>query len=122
MVESCRVGVEMPFPDDGGLIFVTNQFWKCLLASVEGTAVISKSVGETMFSREKAGTRRRTDGVGDKTIVETYAFVGDAIEIGSADESGVVCAYRLIRMIVRHYEKYIHRFLFAHARRNEWQR
>ena len=106
----------MPFPDDGSLVFVTNKFWKSLLATIEGTAVVSKSVGVTMFSCEKTSTRRRTDGVGDKTIVETYAFVGDAVEIGSADESGVVSAYRLIRMIVRHYEKDIHRFFFAYAR------
>ena len=115
MVESCRVGVEMPFAYDGSLVFVLNEFRESLLTSVEDAAVVGEAVGVTMFSGEQTCTRGSADGVGDKTVVEAYAFVGDAVNIRSAYERSVVCADSLIRMVIRHDEKYVHRFLLAYA-------
>jgi hypothetical protein len=69
----------VPFAYDGGLVFVLNEFRKSLLTSVEDAAFICESVGVTMFSGKQTCTRGRADGVGDKTIVEAYAFVGDAV-------------------------------------------
>ena len=47
--------------------------------AVEDAAVVGESVGVTMFSGKKTSPGRRADGVGYKTIVEAYAFVGDAV-------------------------------------------
>ena len=105
----------MPFSYDGGLIFVLNEFWKSLLTSVEDAAVVGESVGVPMFAGKQTGSRRCADGVGDKTIVETYAFVSDAIQIRSAYERSVVSADSLIRMVVRHDKENIHRFFFIYA-------
>ena len=69
----------MPLAYDGSLVFVLNEFRKSLLTSVKDAAVVGESVGVTMFSGKKTSPGRRADGIGDKTIVEAYAFVGDAV-------------------------------------------
>ena len=105
----------MPFAYDGSLVFVLNEFRESLLTSVEDAAVVGESVGMTMFSGKKTSSRGSADGVGDKTIVEAYAFVGDAVQIRSAYERSVVSADSLIRMVVRHDKENVHRFFFIYA-------
>ena len=94
----------MPFPDDGGFVFVLNEFWESLLTSVKGAAVVGETIGEAVFSGKKTSPRRRADGVRYETVVEKRAFIGDAVYIWSAYKRSVVCADGLIRMVVRHNE------------------
>ena len=53
--------------------------------------VVDKSVLVTVFAGKHTGTTGTADGVGHKTVGKKYTLVGNAIDIGSLDESLVVC-------------------------------
>ena len=94
----------MPFADDRCLVAAfLQQFRKGLLVAVENMLVLHEAVQVGVLTRLDNCSTGSTEGIGDETIVEAYAFVGYAVEIrGGSDvlEASSIGGHGLVGMVV----------------------
>src|SRR6056297_333658 len=100
----------MPFSEDCCLISIfLKDFWKGLLRTVKGLAIITQPIKMTVFSGQHDGTTGRTDRVGYKAVVKANTFIGNSIDIGSLDQSVIIATNCFFCMVITHYKQYIRR-------------
>lgn len=109
VIEIGRLVLEMPFPDHGGLVSCFAEFnGKGLLAWRDAPGEIECVVIMIILSRENAGARGRTDGIGAEGIFKKGPFFGEPVDGGGWShfcEATAVSGYSMGRMIIRHNEE-----------------
>ena len=107
----------MPFAYHGRFIAsLLQQLRKSLLITIECLRVIRKSIGMTMLSREHTGTRRATEWIGNKALLELHSMVSNPVNVRCVDETIVIGTDGLIRMVIAHDINDVHRFLLCLCR------
>ena len=101
---------EMPLAEDGGGIAVGSEQLR-----VGGEAGVQRgfqsgdAVDVVVGAAEDGCSAGRADGVGAIAMVESHAFVGDAIQVGSLVDAAAVGAYGMSSVVIRHDEHEVRR-------------
>lgn len=122
VVESGRVGLQMPFADESCLVACAlEHLWKGGLSAVKVVSIAAESVDVAVLAGEDTCAGGTADGVGTEGIDESGAFVGDPVNIRRLIDLGAVGANGLECVIVTEDENDVGLFLCCHRRGRQQQ-
>ena len=102
MIETRRVGAQVPFPEDRGPVtHLLEELGKGHLVGIESVPVSLEAILVAVFARQDTGPAWATDRGGAKVRLEQSAFLGDAVDVGRMIDLGTIGRDGLGGVIIR---------------------
>ncbi len=105
LIEASRVGYQVPFANDAGLIArIVKQLDEGLLAAVEDGLglVVGEAVNVAVFSGEDASAAGPAEGVGDEAIFKAHSLRRQAVEVGGLIDFTAIAGEGVGGVVVGH--------------------
>ena len=109
----------MPFANHRSLIAgLLQDFRESLLVTIEGIPVVTKAIDMAVLAGQHHRPRWPTNGIGAKGVVKANPLIGQAVNMGSFDDSGPISTHRGRSMVITVNKQNIRR---ASVFRTSWQ-